>query len=187
MAVKKNKADIVDTPTDVMEKKVVERKTMPKLTDDILVRVRSVVFGQLIYINHRTGEKTIWSGYGDEQILTMNDLRAMKAGNATFFESNWIHVVGIETDGFEEVTPEDVYSALFVQKYYKDVLNLSDYSGICEWSEKEIQEKVPMFSDSSKINLIVALNEYIEEGRLDSLKKIKKFEELLGCELKRAE
>ena len=39
----------------------------------------------------------------------------------------------------------------------------------------------------AKVNLAVALNTYIEKGILDSLKRIKAFEEALGCELKMPE
>ena len=37
----------------------------------------------------------------------------------------------------------------------------------------------------AKAKLVVVLNTYIEKGILDSLKAIKTFEEVLGCDLKR--
>jgi hypothetical protein len=44
-----------------------------------------------------------------------------------------------------------------------------------------------MMSAEAKVNLAVALNTYIEKGILDSLKRIKAFEEVLGCDLRVAE
>lgn len=38
-------------------------------------------------------------------------------------------------------------------------------------------------SSNARMNLIVALNAAIRNGTLDSLRKIKLFEDLLGCEL----
>lgn len=44
-----------------------------------------------------------------------------------------------------------------------------------------------MLSKGAKGKLVVALNTYIEKGVLDSLKAIKTFEEVLGCDLARPE
>lgn len=161
--------------------------TKPKLTDDVLVNVKSATFGQLIYINHKTGEKTIWDEYGDVQVMTMRDLRDMKAGNVAFFENNWIYIVGVLSEGYENISVEDIYTALFVQKYYNDIIDLSDFTGVCNWTTDEIVQKIPLLSQSAKTNLVVALNEYINNGVLDSIKKIKTFESVLHCILERPE
>jgi hypothetical protein len=39
-------------------------------------------------------------------------------------------------------------------------------------------------SAEARVNLVVALNTYIEKGILDSIKRIKAFEEVLDCDLK---
>lgn len=160
-------------------------KKKPTLTDDTLIVVRSATFGELIYVNHKTGERTTWKEYGETQVMTMRDLRDMRAGNVAFYENNWIFIVGIESTGFEDVTPYEIYEALFVQKYYKNTLDLDNFDEICGWNEKKIKDTVPMFSENAKFNLVIALNGYIKGGQLDSLRKIKCFEDVLHCELER--
>ena len=48
-----------------------------KLDDGVLLNVRSNVYGGLVYINSRTGDKYEWNEFGDVQQLTAGDLRAL--------------------------------------------------------------------------------------------------------------
>ena len=91
--------------------RAVKSKTI-KLDDTLRVVVQSNVHGGLIFINRRTGDKTEWDNFGDKQTLTMGDLRSMKGSQRAFFENNWIFVDSIDEEGYEDVTPEDVYKAL---------------------------------------------------------------------------
>lgn len=154
-----------------------------KLDDTLRVIVQSNVHGGLIFINQRTGDKTEWDRFGERQTLTMGDLRSMKGSQRAFFENNWIFVDSIDEAGYEDVTPEDVYKALMVTQYYKDTLAPDNFSMFFRMDTREIKEKIRRMSSAAKTNLIVAANDGIRSGALDSLRVIHAIEETLGCEL----
>lgn len=154
-----------------------------KIEDSTLIRVKSNVFGKLIYRNARSGEETIWEKCGEIQIMSMGDLRAMKANQASFFVNQWVVILGVDEGSDCEAKAEDIYRALTISKYYGNLVESSDYEEICSWDEEEIEEKISTLSEDAKRNLAIALNEFIKAGVLDSGKKIKAFEKALNCEL----
>jgi hypothetical protein len=95
--------------------------------------------------------------------------------------------MGVEDEGYEDVTPDDICKSLMVSQYYKNVLDPDNFNQIFTWPESKLKERVAMMGSGAKLNLMVAANTAIKEGRLDSLKRIKVLEELLGCELDRPE
>lgn len=171
-----------DTPTEHADKPST-KKEHARIDDGALIRVKSNTFGQLVYINKRTGDKTEWSHFGDEQSITMADLRAMKGTQNGFFSDNMIIVTGIEDDRYDGLEPADIYDALLVSKYYKNLISPDNFGTLFKMSDKEIRERVKQMSSNARLNLVVALNNAIGTGVLDSLKKIRLFEEVLGCEL----
>lgn len=155
-----------------------------KIDDSVLITVKSNVFGRLIYKNSKTGDIIEWNGCEDAQEMTMGDLRAMKATQTAFYRNQWVVITGVSPSGSEcSAKPADIYKALGITKYYENLVEPSDFNGINAWTEKEIGEKVSLMTPGARENLIVALNEYIKKGVLDSIKKIKAFEKALGCEL----
>lgn len=158
-------------------------KTGSPVQDNLLVRVKSNVFGKLIYVNKRNGEKTVWDGVGDVQIMTIGDLRMMRAEQNAFYRNQWILILGPLEGSGDGVTCADIYDALGIKQYYVNYIDPSDLAGIISWDDAEIEERVSMLSRAQRDNLIVALNTYIENGRLDSIRKIRTFEKALGVEL----
>lgn len=166
----------------VTEQKAVAAKPM-KLDDTLRVIVQSNVHGGLLFINQRTGDKTEWDRFGDKQTLTMGDLRSMKGSQRAFFENNWIFVESVDEAGYEDVTPEDVYKALMVTQYYKDSLTPNNFHELFRMSPDELRKSIHRMSADAKTNLIVAANDGIRNGSLDSLRVIQTIEDALGCEL----
>ena len=173
----------VEDAASVETTKAPVAKKAVKLDDSVLISVKSNTFGGLLFVNPRTGDKTEWSGCGDVQTLTMGDLRAMKGTQRAFFESQWIFIVGVDESGYDDVTAEDIYKNLMVTQYYKNILDPDNYIEIFSWEPQRIKEAISMMSDGAKMNLVVAANTCIEDGTLDSLRKIQVLEECLGCEL----
>ena len=89
----------------------------------------------------------------------------------------------VQDEEFADATPEDVYKALMVSQYYKDTVDPDDFNKIFTLSEDEIRTRLHRMGKGAQTNFIVAANEAIRSGRLDSLKKIRAIEECLGCEL----
>lgn len=159
------------------------KSTVPKLDDSTLVIVKSNVFGELLYINPRTGDRFIWKDCGDVQDLSVGDIRAMKGTQRVFFENQWVVLAGIDEAGYEDVSVEDIYKSLMLSQYYKNIVDPDNYTEIFSWSLDKMKAVVNTMSSASKMNLVVAANTCIANGTLDSLKKIRTLEECLGCEL----
>lgn len=155
-----------------------------RIDDSAIVNVKSNVFGELTYVDKKTQEEVKWSRCGSVQQMTFGLLRSMKATAISFYQNQWIIITGFADENAEKYTPADIYKALMIGQYYKDLIEPSDYEAVCSWSPDQIKNKVALMSSEAKANLVVALNTYIEKGILDSLKRIKTFEEVLGCELK---
>lgn len=178
----------VDNQTEANEKiekaSTLAPKRPSKIDDSTLIYVKSNTFGGLTYVDKRSGETINWEYCGDIQPVTMSLLRAIKASAAIFFTENKILVDYVDDN---EHTPEDVYDALAVGRYYKDIIDPDNFEKVCGWSIVDIAKKVPLLTTTAKENLVVALNTFIEDGRLDSLKKIRAFSEALGCDLMKSE
>ena len=192
---KKKTVETTESLEDVIafneaEEKLDLKKVTPgtiKIDDTAIISVKSNVFGQLSYVDRRTGDETKWERCGSVQPMSFGELRSMKASQIAFFKNQWIIMTGFEDDNADKYTAADIYKALYVTQYYKDLVEPSDYERVCSWSPEEIKQKVSLMSTESKANLVVALNIYIKKGILDSLKRIKTFEEVLGCELEMPE
>ena len=187
MATSKTKDTVAVEATEPAESKKSAAKKNVKLDDTVLINVKSNTFGTLFFKNPRTGDSTTWSHFGDVQQVTMGDLRAMKGNQRAFYENQWIYIVDVEDEGYEDVTAEDICKVLMVTQYYKNVLDPDNFSQIFTWPEEKVRERVAMMNAGAKLNLLVAANTAIKNGTLDSLKRIKVLEDILGCELDRPE
>ena len=166
------------------------QKTTPgaiRLDDTALINVKSNVFGELIFVDPVTKAKVRWVQCGEVLQLPLAMLRNMKNGAVKFFTNQLVIITGFADENAEKYEVADIYKALYITQYYKDILDPTDYDDICSWTPAVIKQKVPMLSKGAKGKLVVALNTYIEKGVLDSLKAIKTFEEVLGCDLARPE
>lgn len=173
--------DAVEQP--VVSKPVKQKKEKLKLSDSSDVLVRSNVFGRLIYIDHKTDDETNWEHAGDEQVLTVRELLNMKAKQSIFFKENWISIVGSDDVDMDEYSVADIYEALNISRYYKDSVVPDDLAEVFNWSENEVREKIKLFPVTIRESIIIMANDKIMDGTLDSISKVKLFEEVLECEL----
>lgn len=182
-----NTEKVVEKVNDIETKPVTKNITRKKLKldDDVVLSIKSNVFGTLIYINHKTGDEIVWENIGDIQPLFVSDLRAMKAKQLQFFKENWITIEGIEDADteFDDVETEEIYEALQINQYYKDYLCPDDLNKVFNWSVDEIKNKVPRMTRSIREAIAIRSNELIKSGILDSISKLKALEEVLQCEL----
>lgn len=181
---KKATTATIENADKKMEQKIVEKKIKTRLmlndADELLVR--SNVFGKLIYINDRIGTETEWDESGEIQSLSVKDIKDMKAKQQAFFKNEWITIVEYP-DIDENHDIKDVYDALQLGKYYKENELYDSVDDIFDMNEEKIRKCVNDMSESVKLTLIVRANDKIEDGTLDSIKKVKLLEEILGCEL----
>lgn len=154
-----------------------------KIEDGVSIKVKSGFYGVLCYKNPRSQETFVWEHIGDVQFMSMSDLKTIKAQDVGYFKNQWLVIVGVAEDSDCKAKPADIYKALAIDIYYKNFIDPTTFDEACSWTDAEIAEKVATLSDGAKQNLVVALNGFIQDGTLDSRKKIKAFEKALDCEL----
>lgn len=165
-------------------KTIQARKRVVPLDDTVLIKVKSVFFGRVVYVNRRSRETTVWEKTGDVQLMPFGELRIMKAEQVAFFKNQWLLIIGVADGEKCNATPAEICDKLAITQYYKNFINPEDFHALCDMSADNIKEQVSLMSDAAKDNLIVALNDFIKDGTLDSIRKIKVFEEVLGCSLR---
>lgn len=154
------------------------------IPDSALINIKSNVYGELFVMDRRSNEMISFGECGEVKTVSMNFLRNVKNQAISFFENQLFIIIGFADENAELYDVEDIYNALYVKQYYKNLFDTSDFSRVCSWSPDEIKAKVAELPKSVKPKLAVALNTYIEKGILDSLKAIKAFESALGCKLR---
>ena len=172
----------VKTTTTATIPKTVEKKRLVLSDLDELV-VKSNVFGELIYINDRTGDQFIWENYGEEQTLTAKDIRDMKARQQMFFKEDWVSIIDSHSVDMSVYTLKDIYDALQVGRYYDENAIAFELDDIFSMNEKEMRETIASMSDTIKKTVVIRANDKIKDGSLDSISKVKLLEEILNCEL----
>lgn len=183
-----NEKKVSDVAIKETKTKNITKKRL-KLDDEVLISVKSNVFGGLTYINHKSGDETKWENFGETQPLSVGDLRAMKAKQLSFFKENWITIDGIEEadDEFDDIEDSEIYEALQVSQYYSEYLCPKNINHIFNWTTEDMRNKIPRMTKSVKESVLIRANELIKEGILDSISKVKALEEVLGCELASSE
>lgn len=153
-----------------------------KLTDDMILNVESTTFGTLIFANSKNGDKVKWMHEGDIQQVSVESIRFMKSNQIRFFEKNWLRLISIADDGYDDYTSKDIYDALMLQKYVKNSeLDIKDL--ILKHPDK-INSYIEKIGQTFKTSVIVKCNDMIGSQELDSFSLIRKLEKILNCELR---
>ena len=100
-----------------------EPKLITNISDNVLVKVKSGFHGKLYYKNLVTKEPTIWEHAGDIQIMSMSNLRAMKAQQVSFFKNQWVIILGVADGESCKATAEDICRILIVHLQFITVTN----------------------------------------------------------------
>lgn len=171
-----------ENKVDEQEYKAPKPKPKLKLTDDMILNVESTTFGTLIFANSKNGDKVKWMHEGDIQQVSVESIRFMKSNQIRFFEKNWLRLISIADDGYDDYTSKDIYDALMLQKYVKNSeLDIKDL--ILNHPDK-INSYIEKMGDTFKMSIVVKCNDMIDSQELDSFSLIRKLEKILNCELR---
>lgn len=153
---------------EAQDKKIVAKEIDPEQ----YVTVRNGFHGRLVYRSKRTGEKFVWEQFGDEQDMTLRELKNAKNSSKKFFTANWFLFD-------EQWIPE----YLGVGKLYKYALTIGGFDDIFKLPANELKSRIAKLSDGQKGSVRYRAMELIKSGDIDSLKTISVLEEMLGVEL----
>lgn len=160
-------AEVVTAPVEKPSYKVKK-----DLSPNMMVTVKNGFNGTLVYKSKRTGEVFVWDGFGSEQEMELQDLKAAKNTYKSFFINNWFL--------FDD--PE-VVEWLGMSQYYKHALNTEAFNELFTSTPDEIKKTVSKLSSGQKKSAAFRAKQLIQEGKIDSIKVITALEESLSVDL----
>lgn len=152
------------------------KATVTELPRDLYVPCVSMVrSGQLIYSSRRQmGYSVIWRNYMDTQYIELAELMAMRSSDPMFFSENWIVI----DDEFEH--KDAVVQKLRIKNMYANTPNMLELERLFVLPVDEMVHKIKSMSTSLKESVYLHAKEAVENGTLDSMKRIKAIENVLG-------
>ena len=158
-----------------------------KPPESLLIDVKSQTFGKLIFKNPRINDKIVWKKCGETQQLMISDLRAIKLNSPKFFENNRVLPTKIseEQEYSGECTIGDIYKLLGITRWYKNLIDPTDYNGIAFVPINEIPNRVALLTPGAKESLTRAIILFAKKGVIDSRKVIAAWEKALNIKLEK--
>ena len=173
MANTSNRAKVADVESAVPAATEPEKPVGVKEIDSHqYVTVRNGFQGMLIYKSKRTGEKFIWSEFGEEQEMELRELKDAKNSSKKMFINNYFM--------FDE---DWIVDYLGVRNYYQNGLHIEDFDNLFKKSPAEIKRIVSKMPSGQKNSISYRAKQLILNGEIDSRKTIAALEDALGIEL----
>ena len=160
---------VADNQPDKKETKT--RKVRKSLDENMLVPVRSNVSGKLIY-KSPTGVDIRLSNIGDEDVITLRDLRSLISSKRSYIEKGWLLILD-----------EEVVDYLNVARVQKNVVDAEDVDHILQLSPDKIQEVIKEANTNTKSLLFSFAQKRFLDGSLSDYHVIKAIEEGLNLSL----
>lgn len=149
------------------------------LRKDIEVEIMNNINGKLFYKCPKTHQIIEMQGYGDMEVLTIEQLNAMKNSHRNMLENFWIVIVDVYDD---EVEIDDVLAYLRLDKLYKGIKFDSEIlDGLVR--ETDLEEFKAIILDIQP-SLVVRIAERMkvlsEAGSFGDMYKMRFISELMG-------
>lgn len=160
----------ISAKNQLVETKPPDIKPRTKIDMDELVTVRNATQGKLI-IHDSDGFANVFEEFGYELELEYKELLRLKKKSLNIFRENYI-----------EIEPS-VAVALGVDKFYNNALSIDEFDNIFNLELDEFEEKVLSCTHSIQQSIGMRAVKLIEDGVLDSIKKINVLERILNCKL----
>ena len=137
------------------------------------VLCKSSVPGKLIYVSQRqAGYRIVWNDIGSEEYVEFGELLSMRNTQPKFFSNCWI----IPQD-------EDVIKRLNIQDYYKNMFDVDNVDSFFDKPTKQFKEDLQKVPKGVGDAIVKKAMEKIDNGTLDSMKKIQAIEDTFKIEL----
>ncbi len=162
-----NTTPVVDTPAPAAA------PAAKKFAPNDQIPCRSVTVGELVHVGVKTRIQYTWADYGDIAYLEYQDLQALQSMKSRFI-----------LDPLFVIEDEDVVSQWdkMLKPVYEKIKedDLEKFFALPQNRFETALKNAPKgFQNSIKVKAVAM----IQDGELDSLKKIKAIDEILGTEL----
>lgn len=166
-------------PVIVEKTPVVEERPKVTLTSDMLVPcMDNVPVGVLVYASQRQiGYQVTWTRYTEIQHVELGELVTMKSTQLRFFSENYIVI----PDDYEY--KEEVLKYLHVEQYYENAADPVSIKKLLNMPVDAMTQKIRAMGETSKKSVLNHVKTAVENGDVDSLKRIRALEEVLETKL----
>lgn len=169
------KVNNVTNNTNVTDEEVKEDvKNERKFEQDDSIPCRSMVSGGLYITGYRSKIPYTWADYGDVVDVEYRDLIYMVRtnGNKSIYEPRIV----IEDEDFINQNPKlkDLYDSLYSNSDLYEILSLPESSMV---------ETIKTLPNGCKTALKGIVSTMINDGRIDSVRKIKALDEVFGTNM----
>lgn len=149
------------------------RKKRVEIDRNELIPVRSAIHGDLIYISKRSADRFEWNEFGAIEFVTMGELITMKSTQPRFLREAWLIV-----------DDEDAIEFLGLTDLYETIFEIGDLDKFFNKSDRDMEALLDKMPKGYKQTLATKARELIENGELDSNRKIRLLEDKLDVDLK---
>ena len=154
-------------------KKVVSTASKPAFDASEPIMCTSVTAGELIMIGKKTKNVYTWANYGDSTEVEYQDLQAAKLTKSQYIFSP---LFMIENDELLEAWPD-------LQEMYSKMYNSRDISELFKLDNATFKRTLTTLPVGIKNTLKTMAYVMVENGTLDSLKKIRIMDDVLGTDI----
>lgn len=150
------------------------RRSAPTISPNEEVLVQNGFWGMLTYISKRNGTPLMFNQFGDSDYISFGELQTMRSTQPAFFSNNWILI-----------DDDEVLEALGMSKYYENSFRRAeDFEEFFDKPLKQFKSILAKLPATQKKVLFAIAKEKIDNGEIDSLKKIDALEEAFGVSFK---
>jgi len=171
ITIKTKEEDKIEAITIVKENKV-RQKSRNEIDKNQEVCCRSVTTGLLQYKSEKTGAFIVWSDFGSEQWVAVDELIYMNSSKPKFLQNPWMIIES-----------EEIVKYLGLQKLYETIIDVDNLEDFFRLPLKEVKEKLLKIPSSFKENVAVKARQMMTEGILYDMRIIKILEETLHVDL----
>lgn len=165
--------EIVDEIVEEVIEEIVEPKEKRVFSDDEFIPCRSICNGELLIVGDKSGSLYKFADYGDVEGIEYKDLQYMIRSNKP-----WIKLPRII------VLDEDVVNQYpDLQKLYSSIYSKNDFKEILNLPPNRMKQVIDELPEGAKESLLGIARTMIDNGKLDSVSRIKTIDEIFGTEL----
>lgn len=188
MAYTRKTTKSVETEPSVKEETVIKEETVVKedpvvspapaveRKGDDLIPCKSIVNGEMICIAKKTGNKYVWSSYGDVTEVEYQDLMGLRASRSRFIFGPLFMI-----------EDEDLLSELRwkqVKELYDNLYSVADIYDVLELPVDQFRTALERMPNSFRKTVASEVSRRLDEGLFDSIQKVKIIDEICGTDLK---
>lgn len=119
----------------IVQESVKEKSRKIEIDRDVMVSVRNVTSGKVIYVSKKTGAVYTWDSYGTEEFLEAGEVITMKSTYPRILTEPWL-----------VIDDEDLIKYLSLDKVYNNMLPLDQLDEFFTWPAEKMEnviKKIP--------------------------------------------